>query len=336
MSATASLGRREVLLEDLTGLPAVDAIARLRELELRPAVEGCETDEGDEHGLVLAQEPSADSAVRRAQLIRLVVGQRAENARRQCAHQSRLPRRGGANENRSELKVEAEPESPIAAAHQAPSDREHPRGAAIRPSERASANMRSAREDQVGTSVDALLDPPAGVAPGTARPGSPSDGETRVGRGRPTSSRVIRAACATALLAAGLIVPTIVSVTGLHEVRKHRPGIEATLRRSPPMRTPAHPTRSSTARGSVARARPARRRKTAVHHPRRRPAADAVATQPFSAPRQAHTGPSSSPPSIASPAPAQLLARSRPAVSSLPASVLPPSPTGPLPGPPPT
>lgn len=78
MSATASLRRREIRLEDLTGLDAVGAIARLRELELRPAVEPCDTDRPEQHGLVLGHEPSADSSVRRTQLITLLVGQHAD------------------------------------------------------------------------------------------------------------------------------------------------------------------------------------------------------------------------------------------------------------------
>jgi hypothetical protein len=52
-------------------MAARDAIARLRELELRPAVEACDA----QHGLVLAHEPGAQSTVRRAHLITLLVGQ---------------------------------------------------------------------------------------------------------------------------------------------------------------------------------------------------------------------------------------------------------------------
>jgi hypothetical protein len=67
MSTTISSSRRrEVALGDFTGLAAADAIARLRALEMRPAVEGVEADEAGQHGLVLAHEPAATSVVRRA------------------------------------------------------------------------------------------------------------------------------------------------------------------------------------------------------------------------------------------------------------------------------
>jgi hypothetical protein len=78
VSATATLRRREVVLDDLTGLAAISAIARLRELELRPAVEPCDTDRLEQHGFVVAHDPSADCQVRRAQVITLLVGQHVE------------------------------------------------------------------------------------------------------------------------------------------------------------------------------------------------------------------------------------------------------------------
>lgn len=73
-SASASVGRRVRELETLTGLTAIDAIARVRALELRPAVEPCDASP-DDNGLVLAQEPESGVTVTRGQLITLIVGE---------------------------------------------------------------------------------------------------------------------------------------------------------------------------------------------------------------------------------------------------------------------
>ena len=78
-SASASVRRRVRELETLTGLAAIDAIARLRALELRPAVEPCDAGP-DDHGLVLAQEPEAGVEVTRGQLITLIVGEQQESS----------------------------------------------------------------------------------------------------------------------------------------------------------------------------------------------------------------------------------------------------------------
>jgi hypothetical protein len=73
-SASTSFGRRIRELETLTGLTAIDAIARVRALELRPAVEPCDASP-DDHGVVLAQEPESGVKVTRGQLITLIVGE---------------------------------------------------------------------------------------------------------------------------------------------------------------------------------------------------------------------------------------------------------------------
>lgn len=78
-TATAPARRRTRELEPLAGLSAIDAIARLRALELRPAIEPCESAPGD-HGLVLAQEPGAGAEVCRGQLITLLIGEHADRA----------------------------------------------------------------------------------------------------------------------------------------------------------------------------------------------------------------------------------------------------------------
>jgi len=73
-SATAPVRRRTRELESLAGLSAIDAITRLRALELRPAVEPCESGP-DARGRVLAHEPAAGADVCRGQLITLLVGE---------------------------------------------------------------------------------------------------------------------------------------------------------------------------------------------------------------------------------------------------------------------
>ena len=115
MSPTVSPRRREVVLEDLTGLPAASAISRLRELELRPAVEACDTERADQHGRVLAHEPCGESTVRRAQLITLLVGQHCDGR-----HHAKLPqppvvrrsRPSGAENARQQPGLLLRPEAP--------------------------------------------------------------------------------------------------------------------------------------------------------------------------------------------------------------------------------
>jgi hypothetical protein len=76
MRTTPAVARqRELELEDLVGLPAMEAIDRLRAAELRPAVEPCETADAGRHGTVIAHDPGCGRAVRRSQLIKLLVGQ---------------------------------------------------------------------------------------------------------------------------------------------------------------------------------------------------------------------------------------------------------------------
>jgi hypothetical protein len=69
--------RREIELDDLTGLCAAEAIDRLRALELRPAVEAWDVEDRSEHGVVVAHDPPKSSQVRRSELITLLVGQHA-------------------------------------------------------------------------------------------------------------------------------------------------------------------------------------------------------------------------------------------------------------------
>ncbi len=72
---TAATARREIDLEDLSGLPATTAIDRLRARELRPAIEPVEVTDPADHGRVVDHMPHANAAVRRGQLITLLIGQ---------------------------------------------------------------------------------------------------------------------------------------------------------------------------------------------------------------------------------------------------------------------
>lgn len=72
---TAATARREIDLEDLSGLPATTAIDRLRARELRPAIEPVEVTDPADHGRVVDHLPHANAAVRRGQLITLLIGQ---------------------------------------------------------------------------------------------------------------------------------------------------------------------------------------------------------------------------------------------------------------------
>jgi len=66
--------RRETRLQDLSGLGAQAAIAQLRDLELRPAIEPHDTSDPTAHGRVIAHDPPAGEPVRRGQLITLLIG----------------------------------------------------------------------------------------------------------------------------------------------------------------------------------------------------------------------------------------------------------------------
>jgi hypothetical protein len=95
--ASAAARRRTHELEPLTGLAAIDAIARLRSRELRPAVESCEGGP-EQHGVVVAQEPAAGAEVARGQLVTLIVAEqqthrgRESHCREATAHRTDPPR----------------------------------------------------------------------------------------------------------------------------------------------------------------------------------------------------------------------------------------------------
>lgn len=343
MSATASLRRRELLLEDLTGLAAVNAIDRLRELELRPAVEGCETGDADQHGLVVAQEPSADSPVRRAQLITLVVGQHPDNqpvSRHRQLRPSPLPSPGGRNGNRADPETNLKAASQLAATEPMVDDGEDRQQLpSLSPGEGSSTASPTEADPPAGSLDIDALHPPAGVAHGTERPEHGREGRTRLEHSWPTRRRAVRAAGALVLIAAGSLVAIIGAVAGLHEARYPRPdGLVTPPRPTAVTKRPTQPTRASQARKHVARHRPARRRNSPPRHPRQLTAADARPPEPHPVARGFHAAPSNSAlPAVASPAPAHPETRSPAAVrSSSRAPALPPSPTGSLPGPPPT
>jgi hypothetical protein len=318
----------------------VKAITRLRELELRPAVEGCETDQAEQHGRVLAQEPCADSAVRRAQLVTLVVGQHPEIqpvSRHRRSHQSPLPSRGGSNQKRGDLATEVRSASSLAAVEVVDDDREGQLDQPIASPDPASVTVSLANAVHVGAAPGrGLFHPSGGVGPGAARSESRRDRQPRVARRRSTRRRSVPAAGALALLAAGLLVTTIVSVIGLHEVREPRPEDQVAPTRSAPAQRRKNHTRTAEAHGRVVRRRPARR-KTPLQRARRLRGKDAGSSQPRPAARRPRTEPSSSAlPAVASSPPAQPRTGSPAAIGSPRARALPPSPTGSLPGPPPT
>lgn len=72
---TVATARREIDLEDLSGLPAAIAIDRLRACELRPAIEPVDVEDPADHAHVHDHAPHANTTVRRGQLIRLLIGQ---------------------------------------------------------------------------------------------------------------------------------------------------------------------------------------------------------------------------------------------------------------------
>jgi PASTA domain len=340
MSATLAVRRREVLLEDLTGLAAVNAIDRLRELELRPAVEACETDEADQHGLILAHEPSADSRVRRAQLITLVVGQHPDTkAVSRHGRPRDLPgsRPGRPNENRAELAVENEAMSPIAPAEPIADDRWDSQDNPM-PSLGPASFTASLDRVRMSPGIEPLLHPPVAVPPETTGQGRDRDGHISDRRRRPTKRRIGRTARALALLAAGVLLAIVGAVAGFHETPMRWPGRAVPPPEPALVTRPAAPTHSSVLRRRVARLRPARRRKTTVHHTRRGlTAEDARATQTHPPERLPHARPSSSPPpSITRHTHVQPRNRAPAAVRAASPLALPPSPAGSLPGPPPT
>jgi hypothetical protein len=73
-NGSLAVRRRTRELEPLAGLSAISAVGRLRELELRPAVEPCESGPSD-HGLVVAHEPDAGTQLARGQIVTLFVGE---------------------------------------------------------------------------------------------------------------------------------------------------------------------------------------------------------------------------------------------------------------------
>lgn len=65
---------RRSRVPNLVGQPAVAAIDRLRATGPNPAVEHQPTDAADQHGLVLAQEPSAEAEVARGATLAVWIG----------------------------------------------------------------------------------------------------------------------------------------------------------------------------------------------------------------------------------------------------------------------
>ena len=342
MSATASMRRREVLLEDLTGLAAVNAIARLRELELRPAVEACDTDQPEQHGLVLAHDPTPDSAVRRAQLITLLVGQHAQGEqppRRPMSGESGVGRRNGTEPTAVRPRPKLEPVARSAAGVAAGADIYEPEDEAPQLPDLASRRRELSHREDEQRSMAPELDAPTGAKVDVLRRTADKDDgpakRIKPGCVEPRRRDLKRAVLLVALLSLGLVL--IATATGLHEisdapaksgvVESHRDPGDATRdrrpRAAPPHRRPP--------------LRPLLRAKGPEVDVQRHSARDAEARERpavIDGPDRASANPES--PSRASPTPIEMQSAPVNSVTAASAIVLPPSPMGPLPGPPPT
>ncbi len=223
-TATAPARRRTRELEPLAGLSAIDAIIRLRDLELRPAVEPCESAPRD-HGLVLAQEPGPGAEVCRGQLITLLIGEHADNP----------------------------------AAVTAPARRKQPRAARQRPPV-APGDTQPERTTAPPPAVELVLPPPGDPAPDSSSSArlapappieplllpslcGPADDEARVEHGdraagpqghsvagRLRSARIVIAVAPLLSVAFVLAVPSLVSP------QQVRPAIRSTPRAASPRR----------------------------------------------------------------------------------------------------
>ncbi len=158
-TATAPVHRRTRELESLAGLSAIDAITRLRALELRPAVEPC--DSGPEaHGVVLAHEPTAGVDVCRGALVTLLVGeqQRAkgqDEARRDTRPREAAPRTTAPRES-AEVR---------AFAPRVPAVRDPRPAAPSPPPEPAAVEPVTALNEQLAARAPVLVAAPAAAGP---------------------------------------------------------------------------------------------------------------------------------------------------------------------------
>jgi hypothetical protein len=291
--------RRETRLQDLSGLAAQTAIGRLRELELRPAIEPHDTSDCEAHGRVIAHDPMAGEPVRRGQLITLLIG----HAPHLTSPDRLAPAPGSKSGPPPAMRPVAEALAPPAAG---PARGDLPADELTTAPAATSADCDQAPDEDCSTEAPdaARDDPPVDDVP-AARP------ERRYWRvAVRAGTAVVVAAAATTILVSGHAAST----------RPQRPAVAAD--RAIPSTPPPTPSVSAPARGvSPRRRRPPVARREPVSRTRSRhpSAARASALAPSAAPV---TGPSRrAETTVDPPAPAPVV------------RVAPPSPTGPLPGP---
>jgi hypothetical protein len=313
---SAATARREIDLEDLSGLPATAAIDRLRACELRPAIEPVDVADPADHGHVVDQNPHANATVRRGQLVTLLIGQA-----------SRPPdRKPSAKQPDVRDDLDAVP------VLRAPSHTGNP--------ERLEGTAGPPGQDgaELVCGSTSVLTPVAGHAPPLAAahpampsvPAAPKEPAMRpTAAGAPlcrpaTRPRTRRLVGLAVTAAAGILAATVMLAPGgsSRHLRstEHAPAQTATPREARPPAAAARRQARLTRVPSVGRDMP-RRRRTG-------PPAAAAAT-----PQTPTTS------AVSSWAPARPAAPRRgaaaPAEPQSTTQVLPPSPTGPLPGPPP-
>ena len=311
---TAATARREIDLEDLSGLPATTAIDRLRARELRPAIEPVEVTDPADHGRVVDHMPHANAAVRRGQLITLLIGQAnhpPDPAPSAGESQPDATGRLDATSSRT-----SQPLLPTLASSTPPPGRRPRSRPTPRPRGRLQSHPRPRRH------------PPTRPAHPPSRPGA-----TRIPRDRPLPSprhaerRGTRvwggggwSALAGAAVAVILAVAATLTPAGPGQPRRSpapaarlvpsKPAAAPPPAPGTPRRTTAHSTRALSDKPGAQRRHPA---------PPQAPAATSQATSASTVSNSPRARPAVSPPSISARAERQ--------------STPPPSPTGPLPGP---
>ncbi len=342
MALIATSHRREVELEDLCGLVAPAAIERLRELELRLAIEPYEVEDPARHACVLEQHPSAGERVRHGQLVTLLVGQHTSPG---AATELPLSAHGAAPA------VDREPELAQRAT-----------GTVKEPPSAMSASAAGGEDESESRAVveePELVVTPAGWQPDPddQTPLSPSAGPVR--GGEVASRRRRRCVPVLAVVLVGLAGLSLLAG------QRRAAGSHAVARAVSPVRSETSRTSTTSAATSAtsppappaaaraAEPRPPLRRRTEEHHPAHRAGLSAprVAAARAGTPAPAPGAPVVAAPESPTPAPAATTpphaatppAAQAPAAAPAPAAaagsagsrtvVFPPSPTGPLGGP---
>ncbi len=322
-------------------MAAPEAIERLRERELRPAIEPDEVDDPARHACVLDQHPPAGERVRHGQLVMLIVGQHTPPS---AAVEVPLPAHDAPAVDREPIQPATRtvhgPSSAMPASAASLEDESEPQAVAEEPEPELVV---------IPAGWQPIPDDPASLAPlaGRARGGGVASR-----RGRRRRRRWVAVLAVVLALLAGLsLLAGQRRAAGSHAVGRAvssvRSDTSGTSSTTPPA-TSAPSAPPATVPSAAARAagpRPARRRRTDEHHhPKHRaavsapPAGAASASTPASAPVAPVAGaPESSPPAPAltssTPAPALTTPRAATAPAGSGVVVVPPSATGPLAGP---